>query len=139
MKKITTYITCSLAVIAILAMTSCGKDFLDKTPTNSYVAETYYSSDDAVMQAIEPLYNYAWFNYNYRAMIGMGSSRANDGWNPYLNAEFAKFQLTGLSSELANAWSSFYMVVSMSNQLMSDVRNYCTEDVSTDVKNLAIG
>ena len=120
-------------------LTSCSDSFLEKTPTNSYVAETYYSSDDAVMQAIEPLYNYAWFNYNYRAMIGMGSSRANDGWNPYLNAEFAKFQLTGLSSELANAWSSFYMVVSLSNQLISDVKNYCTEDVSEDVKNLAIG
>lgn len=137
MKKINSILLSGVALLGII--TSCSDDFLDKTPTNSYVAETYYSSDEAVLKAIEPLYNYAWFNYNYRAMIGMGSSRANDGWNPYLNAEFAKFQLTGLSQELANAWSSFYMVVSMSNQLMSDVRNYCTDAVSADVKNLAIG
>lgn len=138
MKKINIILLSGVALLSSV-LTSCGDDFLDKTPTNGYVAETYYSSDEAVMKAIEPLYNYAWFNYNYRAMIGMGSSRANDGWNPYLNAEFAKFQLTGLSTELANAWSSFYMVVSMSNQLMSDVQNYCTDAVSPDVKNLAIG
>ena len=120
-------------------LTGCGADFLEKTPNNNYVAETYYASDDAVMKAIEPLYNYAWFYYNYRAMIGMGSSRANDGWNPYLNAEFAKFQVTDQSSELANAWSSFYMVISMSNQLISDINDYCTDDVSEEVKNMAIG
>ena len=110
--------------------TSCGKDFLDKTPQ---------PSDAAVMKAIEPLYNYAWFNYNYRAMVGMGSARANDGWNPYLNPQFATFQVTGLDGDLANAWKSFYLVVSMSNQLISDVNTYCTEAVSEEVKNLALG
>lgn len=119
--------------------TSCGKDFLDKTPQHSYTADTYYSSDAAVMKAIEPLYNYAWFNYNYRAMVGMGSARANDGWNPYLNPQFATFQVTGLDGDLANAWKSFYLVVSMSNQLISDVNTYCTEAVSEEVKNLALG
>ena len=119
--------------------TSCGKDFLDKTPQHSYTADTYYSSDAAVMKAIEPLYNYAWFNYNYRAMVGMGSARANDGWNPYLNPQFATFQVTGLDGDLANAWKSFYLVVSMSNQLISDVNTYCTEAVSEEVMNLALG
>ena len=128
---------------ALLAMgtltTSCGKDFLEKTPQHAYTAETYYSSDEAVMKAIEPLYNYAWFNYNYRAMIGMGSARANDGWNPWLGAEFATFTVTGLDENLGNAWKAFYLVVSMSNQLISDVNTYCTNEVSEDVKNLAIG
>lgn len=127
------------ALAATASLTSCGDDFLDKTPENAYVAENYYTSDNAVMKAIEPLYNYAWFNYNYRAMIGMGSARANDGWNPYLNAEFATFQVTGLSTELANAWSSFYMVISMSNQLIADINRYCTPAVSKEVKDLAIG
>jgi len=122
-----------------MGLTSCGEDFLDITPSNSYVAETYYASEEAVMKAIEPLYNYAWFNYNYRAQVGMGSARANDGWNPYLNAEFATFQVTGLSGELANAWSSFYMVVTLSNQLITDIKNNCSSAVSEDVKELALG
>jgi hypothetical protein len=122
-----------------LLTTSCGKDFLERTPEHSYTADTYYSSDEAVMKAIEPLYNYAWFNYNYRAMVGMGSARANDGWNPYLNPQFATFQVTGLDGDLANAWKSFYLVVSMSNQLISDINSYCTDAVSEDAKNLALG
>lgn len=121
------------------AVTSCSGDFLDIAPSNQYTAQTFYNSDASVMKAIEPLYNYAWFNYNYRGMIGMGSIRANDGWNPYLNPEFATFQVTGLSTELANSWSAFYMVVSMSNQLIEDINNYCSESVSHEVKNLAIG
>lgn len=128
-----------LSLTLALSLNSCSKDFLEVTPSNQYTAENFYTSDDAVLKAIEPLYNYAWFNYNYRAMIGMGSIRANDGWNPYLNPEFATFQVTGLSTELGNAWSAFYMVVSMANQLISDVNNYCTEDVSENVKNLALG
>lgn len=129
----------SALAIGSLTMSSCGDDFLNITPDNSYVAENYYASDAAVMKAIEPLYNYAWFNYNYRAMIGMGSARANDGWNPYLNAEFATFQTTSLSPELASAWSAFYMVISMSNQLMMDVNRHCSANVSEEVKNLALG
>ncbi len=139
MKKLNILLLAGSLIALGTLTTSCGKDFLDKTPQHSYTADTYYSSDAAVMKAIEPLYNYAWFNYNYRAMVGMGSARANDGWNPYLNPQFATFQVTGLDGDLANAWKSFYLVVSMSNQLISDVNTYCTEAVSEEVKNLAIG
>ncbi|SFO52144.1 RagB/SusD family nutrient uptake outer membrane protein [Prevotella sp. tf2-5] len=139
MKKLNILLLAGSLIAMGTLTTSCGKDFLDKTPQHSYTADTYYSSDAAVMKAIEPLYNYAWFNYNYRAMVGMGSARANDGWNPYLNPQFATFQVTGLDGDLANAWKSFYLVVSMSNQLISDVNTYCTEAVSEEVKNLALG
>ena len=140
MKKLNILLLSAASLLAGGTLTTgCSDSFLEKTPNNDYTAETFYSSDAAVMKAIEPLYNYAWFNYNYRAMIGMGSIRANDGWNPYLNPEFATFQVTGLSTELTNAWASFYMVVSMSNQLISDINTYCTDAVSEEVKNLALG
>ena len=140
MKKLNILLLSAASLLAGGTLTTgCSDSFLEKTPSNDYTAETFYSSDAAVMKAIEPLYNYAWFNYNYRAMIGMGSIRANDGWNPYLNPEFATFQVTGLSTELTNAWASFYMVVSMSNQLISDINTYCTDAVSEEVKNLALG
>lgn len=119
--------------------TSCSKDFLDIKPEHQYPVETYYSSDAALMKAVEPLYGYAWFNYNYRAMVGMGSARANDGWNPYLCPEFATFQVTGLDSNLGNAWKSFYLVITMANQLITDINEYCAETVSEDVKNMALG
>lgn len=139
MKKLNILLISAASLLAGGITTSCSDDFLDIVPAYNYTLETFYSSDDAVMKATEPLYGYAWFNYNYRAMIGMGSVRANDGWNPYLNPEFSTFQVTGLSPEVQNAWESFYTVVTMSNQLMSDINNYCTDDVSLEVKNLALG
>ena len=129
-----------MAVAAVtLSMGSCGEDFLDRTPLNQYTAPTFYSSDAAVMKATEPLYNRAWFNFNRRAMLGMGSQRANDAWNPYVSAEFARFQLTGLTEDLGLAWSSLYVVVTMANALIDEVPKYSTEDVTEATKNAAMG
>ena len=140
MKTFKIFLLSGAALLAAATLTtSCSKDFLDIKPEHQYGAENYYSSDEAVLKAVEPLYNYAWFNYNYRAMVGMGSARANDGWNPYLNPEFATFQVTGLDENLGNAWKAFYLVVTMSNQLIENLNEYTTSAVSEDAKNLALG
>lgn len=128
----------TLAATALMT-TSCGSDFLDKTPSGYYTAPTYYSSDAAVKKGTEPLYNKAWFNFNRRALIGMGSFRANDGWNPYVNAEFANFKVTALTEELGLAWSALYNVVTMSNATLANLEEYCTNGVTPSVKQAAEG
>lgn len=128
----------TLAATALMT-TSCGSDFLDKTPSGNYTAPTYYSSDAAVKKGPEPLYNKAWFNFNRRALIGMGSFRANDGWNPYVNAEFANFKVTALTEELGLAWSALYNVVTMSNATLANLEEYCTNGVTPSVKQAAEG
>ncbi len=129
-----------MAVAALtVVMAGCGDDFLERTPLNQYTAPSFYTSDAAVIKATEPLYNRAWFNFNRRAMLGMGSQRANDAWNPYVSAEFARFQLTGLTEDLGLAWSSLYVVVTMANALLDEVPRYSTDDVSEAVKNQAMG
>lgn len=130
---------CAVLMMVALMVTSCGEDFLDRTPKHGYVAGNYYSTDDAVIKALEPLYNYAWSGYNERGIVGMGSFRANDAWSPYLQGEFARFTITGLTTEIVNAWSSIYMVVSMANQVINDMDTYTTSDVSEAVKNQARG
>lgn len=129
---------CALAGLS-LTVTGCQDDFLDKKPTGNYTAETFYSSDAAVRKGTEPLYNRAWFNFNRRAIVGMGSYRANDAWNPYVSAEFAKFQVTALTEDMGLAWSALYNVVTMSNATLHNLENYCSNDVSESVKNAAIG
>lgn len=128
----------ALAATALMT-TSCGSDFLDKTPSGNYTAPTFYSSDAAVRKGVEPLFNKAWFNFNRRALIGMGSFRANDGWNPYVNAEFANFKVTALTEELSLAWSALYNVVTMSNATLSNLQEYCTGGVTPSVKEAAEG
>ncbi len=138
MKKINLYIFSAVSLM-MLVLSSCGSDFLDKVPSGQYTAETFYSSDDAVRKGTEPLYNKAWFDFNRRAIIGMGSYRANDAWNPYVSAEFARFQVTALTEDMSLAWSSLYNVVTLSNATMDNLEKYCTEDVTESVKNAAIG
>lgn len=132
------FLASALAASALMT-TSCSSDFLDKTPSGNYTAPTYYSSDAAVRKGVEPLYNKAWFNFNRRALIGMGSFRANDGWNPYVNAEFANFKVTALTEELGLAWSALYNVVTMSNATLANLEEYCTNDVTPSVKQAAEG
>ena len=86
-----------LAVLAVYGFTSCGEDYLDRPPKHGYVGDNYYTNDEAVIKALEPLYGYAWHGYNERAIVGMGSFRANDAWSPYLQGEFARFTITGLT------------------------------------------
>ncbi len=137
MKKYNIIIVCMLALVAMVS--SCGEDFLDRPPKHSYVGDNYFTSDEAVIKNLEPLYGYAWSGYNERGIVGMGSFRANDAWSPYLQGEFARFTITGLTTEIVNAWSSIYMVVSMANQVINNMDNYATSDVSEAVKNQAKG
>lgn len=131
------------AAAGIMAISSvfggCSESFLEIYPESNYTGESFYTSDEAVTKATEPLYNRAWFNFNRRAIVGIGSYRANDAWNPYVSAEFARFQTTALTGELVQAWSSLYLAVTMSNAILKDVTNNCGDQVSDEVKDRALG
>ena len=129
----------SAVAAASLMQTSCSKDFLDRAPLHSYAAGNFYASDEAVIKTTEPLYNRAWVFYNNSCTLGLGSQRANDAWNPYNMAAFARFQVTGQNEDLANAWSSLYMVVTFANSIIRNVPEYATSAVSESAKNQAMG
>lgn len=130
-------ITGLLGVSALF--TGCSDDFLEIYPDGNYTGESYYASDDAVLKAGEPLYNRAWFNFNRRAILGIGSYRANDAWNPYNSQEFARFQTTALTPEVVQAWSSLHLVVTMSNSIIKDLTNNCGSEVSDEVRDRVLG
>lgn len=115
-----------MAVSAVLC--SCGKDFLNREPEGNYVEETYYVSDKALEAATAPLYNRAWFDYNKRPAVALGSLTANDAYNPWMNAGFVTFQVTALDGSLSDTWKSFYSVITMSNSVI----NACKTKVSSD-------
>ena len=137
MNKKTIYMIPVLA--AVLFMVGCSSDFLDKKPSGNYTAKTFYSSDAAVKKGTEPLFNKAWFDFNRRAIVGMGSYRANDAWNPYVSAEFAQFRVTALTEDMGLAWSSLYNVVTLSNATLKNLIENTTSAVSESVKNAGMG
>lgn len=140
MKTLSKYIaTTAVAASGFISFSSCSDDFPVRYPENNYTGESYYASDEAVLKAVEPLYNRAWFDFNQRAILCLGSYRANDAWNPYVNPEFTRFQTTALTGEVLSAWSSLYTVVTMSNTVISDISKNVTGDVSDEVRDQAIG
>lgn len=122
------------------AMTGCSDDFLEITPGSNYTGESFYTSDKAVLKAGEPLYNRAWFNFNSKGMLYIGSYRANDGWAPYNDkGAFAQFKTTPLSEGLVESWSSLYLVVTMSNSIIYDLSHNCGNEVSAEARNRVLG
>ncbi|MCC8188595.1 MAG: RagB/SusD family nutrient uptake outer membrane protein [Bacteroides sp.] len=116
-------------LITLLSATGCSDSFLDREP-GSYVDATYYTSDAALLAATYPLYNRAWFDYNKRPAVAIGSLMANDAYNPWMNPEFTTFTVTALDNNLSDAWRSFYSVVTMANSVIEAVDKKSGPEVS---------
>lgn len=124
----------SAIIIGAAVMTGCSDSFLDRTPEGSYTDANFYESDEALQAATAPLYNRAWFDYNQRAIVPIGSGRANDMYSRYGNPEFTTFQVTALNELLASSWKSFYSVITMANAVIGDIAAKCGPDVSEEAK-----
>lgn len=122
----------------VLSMMSCSENFLNRLPEGSYVDGTFYVSDAALEAATAPLYNRAWFDYNSRPAVPIGSARANDCYNPWTFPEFVTFQVTALNENLSSTWKSFYAVITMANSVINDVKTKCSSEVSEEAKKKAI-
>lgn len=127
-----------LIILSTLLLTACSDSFLDRSPEGSYVDATFYVSDEALAAATAPLYNRAWFDYNQRSIVPIGSGRANDMYSPWGYPQFVTFQVTALDENLSGAWSGFYSVVTMANSVIKAIETQTTSEVSEEAKVKAI-
>ncbi len=120
-------------------LSSC-EDFLEEENTYQLNQETFFDSDDALLSATAPLYNYVWYNFNDKFYYGMGDGRANNITAQYSDYIYPYTNLTetSLSTGLSDAWGSFYSVVAQSNNTINNITDYSTSDVSEDAKIEAI-
>lgn len=102
------YLFGSLLAVGLLT-TSCAEDFLDQENTTSPNAETFFNSDEAIDQAMYPLYNYVWNSFNDKGYYGMGDGRANNITAQYSDYiyPYTNFNETSLSPGLQDAWERF--------------------------------
>ena len=128
----------SMLLIPSVMMVSCSEDFLDKTPEGEFVEDNFYDSDDALYASTAPLYNRAWFDYNTRGMLLLGSLRANDAYSPYNWPEYGMFTVTALNEYLSDIWAGFFSVVTMANATIDNINDQSTDNVSEDAKKTAI-
>ena len=127
------------ATSMLSSLVSCSEDFLDKTPEGEYVEDNFYDSDEAMFASTAPLYNRAWFDYNTRGMLLLGSLRANDAYSPYNWPEYGMFTVTALNEYLSDIWAGFFSVVTMANATIDNIETKATANVSEEAKTTAIG
>ena len=133
------YLHIFAAIALCFSLAACGSDFLDKTPEGEYVEDNFYDSDEALYASTAPLYNRAWFSYNTRGMLLLGSLRANDAYSPYNWPEYGLFTVTALDSNLGDIWQGFFSVVTMANATIDNITTKSTSNVSENAKTIAIG
>ena len=126
----------TLAIAGILSFSSCAKDFLEQKNTYQISQGNFFDNDEAVSQAVMPLYSYVWYDFNDKFYYGMGDGRANNITAQYSGYvyPYTNFTETGLSSGLTEAWGALYSVVAQANNTINNIANNSTANVSETAK-----
>lgn len=126
----------TLAIAGILSFSSCAKDFLEQKNTYQISQDNLFDNDEAVSQAVMPLYSYVWYDFNDKFYYGMGDGRANNITAQYSDYvyPYTNFTETGLSTGLTEAWGALYSVVAQANNTINNIANNSTANVSETAK-----
>ena len=129
-------VSCGFAAV----FSGCADDFLDQKNSYQLSQDNFFNSDEAVSQAITPLYNYVWYMFNDKAYYGMGDGRANNITAQYSDYiyPYTNFNESGSSNGLNDAWSAFYAVISQANNTINNIQNFSTAGVSVTAKRQGI-
>ncbi len=132
----TNIIKYTLAIAGILGFSSCANDFLDQKNTYQISQDNFFDNDEAVAQAVMPLYSYVWYDFNDKFYYGMGDGRANNITAQYSDYiyPYTNFTETGLSTGLTEAWGALYSVVAQSNNAINNIAKNSTSNVSETAK-----
>ena len=126
----------TLAIAGILSFSSCAKDFLEQKNSYQISQDNFFDNDEAVSQAVMPLYSYVWYDFNDKFYYGMGDGRANNitAQYSYYIYPYTNFTETGLSTGLTEAWGALYSVVAQANNTINNIANNSTSNVSETAK-----
>ncbi|MBJ2173550.1 RagB/SusD family nutrient uptake outer membrane protein [Aureibaculum sp. A20] len=126
--------------VLLLSLTSCGEDFLDRPPEDSYNVADFYSTEAQVGAATNALYATPWYNFNTNTIWCIGELSSGNGrtWDPR-NADFTNFAINGNHSTLTQAWESLYAVVGQSNFVINTLPNAVDPSISLETVNNAVG
>ncbi|MCX2429942.1 RagB/SusD family nutrient uptake outer membrane protein [Pedobacter sp. GR22-10] len=117
-------IYCSIIVFLLLGLSSCQKNYLDKTPLSGPSDETYFSNQDELVLAVNGLYRYA----NYTPLDNMPLNLLLDngtdiGWD----RNNSPLQSLGKGNQDSNnglaisVWTEAYKVIAKCNFILDNI------------------
>ncbi|QEC80225.1 RagB/SusD family nutrient uptake outer membrane protein [Mucilaginibacter ginsenosidivorax] len=132
----------SAAVISLVSVTGCKKDFFNRPPENAIAIDNFYKTDAQVASSTLNLYNSLWFNYV--AKPGWAVCEMTGGNGRSYSSDVTDFgnlngAVTNLNSQNDAAWSSLWTVVAQANALINLMPPRAGADVTPAVLNNALG
>ena len=119
--------TIASALLLLLVMQGCKKDFLNRPPLAAPTAGTFYASDADILTGTGPLYVASWGPYNGSALqaIGdvLGGNSQTDNYNgraAYLNFSVSASDASG---SLQSAYNAFWSVIANANVVAYNINN----------------
>jgi starch-binding outer membrane protein, SusD/RagB family len=110
------------ALVAVMTLVSCKKDFLERVPGDKLTVDNYYTSAKALDAATAVLYNVPWFDFNDKATWSYGDLLSGNlnTYDPQV-ASFKTFDITGDNTRVMEGWRSLFNVIAHSNGIINDL------------------
>ncbi len=128
----------ALMAAAGLSLSACD-DFLERPTEDNYNVDTFYQNDAQLYQAVNPIYNSPWYDFQ-RGFFKVGEVLAGNFWwstSPYLT-----MTVNSSDEDLVNMSASLWSVNAHCNTLLKNVDekagSACSETAKLAVKGEAL-
>jgi len=104
-------------LFTILSLTSC-EDFLNRPTEDNYTVDGFYKTDQQCFQAVNPVYNSPWYDFQ-RGFFKVGEVLAGNyywGQSPYLT-----FTINSTDEDLVNMSASLWSVNAYCNGILENI------------------
>lgn len=140
MKNLTKYTKHLFILTFLITLGSCSEDFLNRKPEDSLTVDSYYTSDDQMTAAVNPLYGGPWFDFMDKTFIVMGDCPGGNYWTSDGDmGSFFKFAVTPANVFLLQAYKSIWNVIAQANSIIENLPVKAGPKVSEQAKNTAVG
>jgi hypothetical protein len=131
--RILKYLALSLGVL--VGLSSC-EDFLDRPTEDNYNVDNFYQTDEQCFQAVNPLYNSPWYDFQ-RGFFKVGEVLAGNyywGGSPYMT-----FTMNSSDEDLVNMSASLWSVNAYCNGILENIDLKSGPEVSETTKQTVKG
>lgn len=126
----------AIAFLLLVGMTSC-ESFLNRPVEDSYTIDGFYQTDEQCFQAVNPIYNSPWYDFQ-RGFIKIGDALSG---NLYYGTTdpYQTFVLNASDTPLRDASASLWSVNAYCNSLIQNIDMKAGPNVSLAGKNTVKG
>ena len=118
------------AIVPLVVITSCKKNFLDVPPQGQQAAEQFWTSEADATKAVNSIYANlrGWTEVAFApiALESLGSddtetgSDPSDGSVPFMNT-YNNFTVTSTQGQLSDFWNGRYQTINLCNQVIDNI------------------